>query len=355
MQQSHKHIKDALFSPIALGALQLPHRVIMAPMTRLRADDELAPQPWVRTYYAQRASAALIISESIMVAPHGEGYGPLPGIYSNAQRASWRKVVDAVHAQNGLIVAQLATLGRARYAPKAGARSANWAIAAPLRPHEFATSEVEALVEQFAEAAAAAREVGFDGVELHNGNGYLLDQFLRPGANLRDDRYGGPLDNRLRLALELVAAFRSAWPSDRIGVRLSPSALAAGKPDDHGIETFSHLLHALEREELAYVHVTRPTLADRERTGVSETVELAILRAAYRGSLIVAGDYDRDSAARAIAQGLADAVAFARLFVANPDLPERFRSGARLAALDDSTLYSGGDRGYVDYPAYSHN
>lgn len=342
-----------LFTPVSLGALTLPNRILMAPMTRLRADSDLAPTELVDEYYTQRASAGLIVSESIMVSPHGDGLADVPGIYTDRQRHAWQRVTRAVHAAGGRIVAQLATIGRPRYAPTRGKpRPAGWAMAEPLVPHHFTSSEVAEIAEHFAGATEAARLAGFDGVEIHNGNGFLLDQFLREGANRRDDQYGGTIENRIRLTLEIVEAARGAWSADRVGIRLSPSATVHGAPDPTGYETFSFLLRELGRFGLAYAHVTRPTAEDRARGG-GAGLDLRTLRSHFAGPMLAAGDFTRDEGERALAEGWLDAVVFGRLFAANPDLPDRFAFNAPLTPLDRDTLYTPGAAGYVDYPRWS--
>jgi N-ethylmaleimide reductase len=339
-----------LFTPTTLGALALSTRIVMSPMTRLRADVSLAPTDLVAEYYVQRASAGMIISESIMVAPHGDGYGPLPGLYTAAQRDGWRRVVERVHVAGGRIVAQLASLGRARFESRRGAPSApGWAMVERLEPHHFTVSELARIVDAFAAAAEAARDAGFDGVEIHNGNGFLFDQFLRDGSNARRDHYGGSLANRRRLTLEIVEAVTSAWSADRVGLRLSPSALVDGAPDPTSFETFSSLLRELQRFGLAYTHLTRVTADDRAR-GSGEGIALRALRPFVKGGLVGTGDFTRDAAAHAIEEGWLDAVGFGRLFLANPDLPARFADDLPLNAPDSATFYSPGAKGYVDYP-----
>jgi N-ethylmaleimide reductase len=341
-----------LFTPTTLGALALPTRIVMSPMTRLRADASLAPTDLVAEYYAQRASAGMIITESIAVAPHGDGYGPLPGLYTDAQQGGWRRVVERVHAANGRIVAQLASLGRARFESRRGATSApGWAMTERLEPHHFTVSELARIVEDFAAAAGAARDAGFDGVEIHNGNGFLFDQFLREGSNARRDQYGGSLANRQRLTLEIVEAVTSAWSAERTGLRLSPSALVNGTPDPKGFETFSSLLRELQRFELAYTHLTRVTADDRAR-GSGAGIALRPLRPFVKGGLLGTGDFTRDAAAQAISEGWLDAVGFGRLFLANPDLPARFAGDLPLNAPDPATFYTSGAKGYVDYPRW---
>jgi N-ethylmaleimide reductase len=341
-----------LFAPTTFGALALPNRVVMSPMTRLRADASFAPTDMVAEYYAQRASAGMIVTESIMIGPHGDGFGPLPGLYTAAQREGWRRVVERVHVAGGRIVAQLASLGRARFESRRGAPAARgWAMIERLEPHHFTVSELAHIVDAFAVAADAARAAGFDGVEIHNGNGFLFDQFLRDGSNARRDQYGGSLANRQRLTLEIVEAVASAWTADRVGLRLSPSALVDGAADPTSFETFSSLLRQLQRFDLAYTHLTQVTADDRAR-GSGEGVALRDLRPFVKGGLVGTGDFTRDAAALAIEEGWLDAVGFGRLFLANPDLPARFADDLPLNTPDNATFYSPGAKGYVDYPRW---
>ncbi|MFY0573670.1 alkene reductase [Cystobacter fuscus] len=344
---------DLLQTPVTLGALRLPNRIIMSPLTRLRTDEELAPTKLVAEYYAQRASAGLIISEAVAVAPSGDGYPAIPGLFTARQAEAWRTVVEAVHAQGGRIAAQFSHNGRARYATDDVQRAAGWwAVANPLKPHELTPTELSAMVESFGQAARTARAIGFDAVEIHNGNGYLLDQFLRAGANQRTDAHGGSLENRTRLALELVTAVSEAMGADRVGIRLSPSATVDGAPDPSGEETFAYLLERLAPLGLAYVHATRTTEQDR-RHGSGPGIPLERVRALYPGKLIGAGDFTREDGERAVAEGTVDAVAYGRLFIANPDLPERFARRTALNVPDHATFYTPGPAGFTDYPRLS--
>ena len=338
-----------LLTPLSLGALRLPNRVVMSPMTRLRADSSLAPTDLVATYYAQRASAGLIISETIAVSPYGDGYPNLPGIYSAAQIAAWRRVTDAVHHAGGRIFAQLWHVGRARHEDATRPRPPGWAIGEQLKPRDLSAGDLTTMIADFAQGARAAQEAGFDGVELHSGNGYLLDQFLRAPANLRSDSYGGAIENRIRPISQILAVLGAAWGNERVGVRLSPSATIDGAPDPQGFETFAYLLERLSRFRLAYAHVTRTTQEDRAH-GSGPGIAIQKLRPHYDGQLLGAGEFTRDDGEAALSEGWLDAVVYGRLFLANPDLPERFAAQAALNTPHRDTFYSGGAAGFTDYP-----
>lgn len=352
MDDSSWPASDRLATPVALGALQLPNRVVMSPMTRLRADSDGAPPPLVAEYYSQRASAGMIISETIAVAPYGDGYPTLPGLYSDPQIAAWKRVTEAVHQAGGRIVAQLWHVGRPRFAEPSRPQSPGWALATPLHPQDLSATDLTAMQAGFAQGARAAHAAGFDGVEIHNGNGYLLDQFLRAAANQRQDAYGGSRENRIRLLLELLGGVAAIWGPERVGVRLSPSATVAGAPDPEGFATFAFLLKQLCRFRLAYVHVTRTTADDRAR-GAGPGIELRHLRPYYDGRLLGAGDFTRAEGEDALLEGSLDAVVYGRLFLANPDLPERFFTRAALNTPNRETFYTPGAAGLTDYPRLS--
>ncbi|TDX81819.1 N-ethylmaleimide reductase [Rathayibacter sp. PhB151] len=357
----------SLLDPIALGSLPLPHRVVMAPMTRSRsAQPGNIPRRLNAEYYAQRASAALIVSEATQISPSGQGYSFTPGLHSADQIAGWRLVTEAVHAAGGRIFAQLWHVGRmshrsfhdgaAPVAPSAldsGARV--WVsvdgvgtMVPTSTPRALTTEEVRGVVEDYRRAAAAAVEAGFDGVELHGANGYLIDQFLRTTSNHRTDEYGGSLDGRLRFAVEVATAVAGEIGADRVGLRLSPQITARGM-DCPGIEeTVLELARRVDRIGLVYLHLAEadwddaPEIPDAFRTR---------LRDAFSGRIVVAGGYTPERAERILAAGHADLVAFGRPFVANPDLPARIATGAPLAALDPDLLYGGDARGYTDFPS----
>lgn len=352
-----------LFTPIRVGELELPHRIVMAPMTRNRAGEGNVPREINARYYEQRASAALILTEASQVSPRGVGYPATPGIHSDAQVEGWRRVTDAVHEAGGRIFLQLWHVGRISHpslqpdgelpvAPSAvrpeGEAQTYDGPQPFVTPRALELDEIPGVVDEFRHGAANARRAGFDGVEVHAANGYLLDQFLRDGTNRRDDRYGGSIDNRSRLLREVLAAVFETWPAGRVGVRLSPSGTFNDMSDSDPEATFGRVVEQLDGLELAYLHLIEATEADLRHGG--ETVETRRLRRIYNGALMVNGDYDGERGNAAIASGLADLVSFGRLFLANPDLPERLRRGAELNEPDPDTFYGGGAEGYVDYP-----
>jgi N-ethylmaleimide reductase len=363
---------DALFQPLRLGALALAHRVVMAPLTRLRSQQPGdVPRALNAEYYGQRASeGGLQIAEATDIAEQARGYPGAPGVYSPEQIAGWRLVTDAVHAKGGLIVLQIWHTGRISHSsmqPGGVLPVAPSAIAAPGNhmdrtfntvpfetPRALREDELPGIVELFRQAAVKAEAAGFDGVEVHSANGYLLDQFLQDGTNQRDDRYGGPIENRARLLLEVVDAVASVRGADRVGVRLSPWGKFNGMHDSDPGAILDHVGAALGARGLAYLHVVEPR-ADQgsDVNALNPHAPDAASRAkvAFKGGVISAGGYVHDTATRAIAEGRADAIAFGRLFIANPDLAERFRLGASLNRYDRSTFYGGEAHGYTDYPA----
>lgn len=350
----------SLFHPIRLGALTLPNRIVMAPLGRSRADARTRePTPSVATYYAQRATAGLIVTEATHVSPNSVSRPGSAAIHATRHAVAWGRVTAAVHAAGGRIFQQLFHLGRkadpARL-PYAGLPISPSAIAArgtfntPDGPRPFPapraleTDEIAPLVAEFAGAAANARAGGFDGVELHAANGFLIDQFLRDGSNARRDRYGGSPENRARFLLEIFDAAASVFGEGRVGVRISPHARADGTDDTAPNALFAHVATALRARGAAYLHLIEPV-------GTPEPERLAPrLRACFGGPLIVCGGLDRASALRTLEAGDADLVAFGTGFIANPDLPERLRRDAAWNPPDPSTFYGGGDAGYIDYP-----
>ena len=346
-----------LLSPYALGPLSLPNRVIMAPMTRNRAPGNV-PTDLMATYYRQRASAGFIVTEATQVDPRGRGYPNTPGIHSDEQVEAWRTITDTVHAAGGRIILQLWHVGRVSHtsyhdgqkplAPSpvrldADGFTQNGEMAPHTEPRALTTDEVTEVVEQFRRGAANARHAGFDGVEIHGANGYLIDQFLQTGTNHRTDRYGGSVENRARFALEVVDAVTDEWDDERVGIRLSPGSSFNDMHDDDPHETFGTLAAALNDRPLAYVHVAENDPVDGEPAG-------RLLRPHYDGTLIVAGGYDRERGEQTLQDGHADLIAFARRFLANPDLPRRFAEGAPLNDWDPDTFYGGDANGYTDYP-----
>ena len=352
-----------LFDPIRAGDLHLANRIAMAPLTRNRSPGAV-PGDMAVTYYAQRASAGLLITEATAISQQGQGYSDVPGLYDSEQLQGWKKVTQAVHAQGGKIVTQLWHVGRVSHpayqpngelpvAPSAlKPRGQVWTgkeMADYVTPRALLLEEMPGIVAEYVRGARLAKEAGFDGVEIHNANGYLLDQFLRSGTNTREDGYGGSLAGRARLTLEVASAVVSIWGSDRVGIRLSPGGVFNDMSDANPRETFGYVLRELSKLELAYAHVTRVTAQDVAH-GAKDGVGPKELRKDFAGVLITAGGFDRAQAEQAIAEGWADAVAFGVPFLANPDLPARFKVGAGLNTPNPATFYSPGAEGYTDYP-----
>lgn len=360
---------DILFEPLVLGNLPLPNRVLMAPLTRSRATQPGdVPNDMNVEYYRQRAGAGLIIAEATQVSPQGKGYAFTPGIHSEAQIDGWRRVTDAVHEEGGRIILQLWHVGRISHpdlqpngdtpvAPSAikpeGAEtyiSADSGMVEIPTPRALTLEEMPDIVEQFRKGAENARRAGFDGVEVHAANGYLLDQFLRSGSNHRDDAYGGSLDNRLRLPLEVVAAVVDVWGAERVGVRVSPTGSFNAMEDADPVATFGAFASRLDTLGIAFIEVVEDSFQGDHAPGRPETVIDAIQKGFSR-TYIGNGGYTADEARERIAAGKTDLVTFGRPFIANPDLPERFRLGTPLNEWDDGTFYGGDERGYIDYPS----
>ncbi|WCB95376.1 N-ethylmaleimide reductase [Baekduia alba] len=358
---------DPFLAPALLGRLALANRVVMAPMTRSRAVDAATPHAAAALYYAQRASAGLIVSEGVCISPTAAGNPDLPGLWNERQVAAWRQIIDAVHAAGGRIVAQLWHLGRAglpELLPDGAAPVGPSAVAIDTTtylarrqvpyvvPRELSVAEIGAVVEEFASAARRARDAGFDGVELHGANGYLIDQFLHASSNRRTDAYGGTPVARTRFLREVAEAVCAVWGSGRVGVRLSPTSSFQDMHDPDPAELFGAALDALSRRELAYVHVVEPGVSGAQGTGEDRTgqIDAGWVRRRWDGGLIATGELDRERAAAILRRGDADAVGFARLFLANPDLPARLASGAACNEPVRETFYGGGDEGYIDYP-----
>jgi len=358
-----------LFSPVKLGPYELPNRLVMAPLTRNRAGAGFVPRALNATYYAQRASAGLIITEATQVSPEGLGYPNTPGIYSPEQVAGWRLITEAVHAKGGRIFLQLWHVGRISHpalqpnnalpvAPSAIAPEGEAATYEGMKPfvtpRALETHEISGIVEQYRQGAQNALEAGFDGVEIHAANGYLVDQFLRDGSNHRTDQYGGSIQNRARFLLEITAAVVSVWGGNRVGVRLSPSGSFNSMSDSDPVAMFTYAAEALNPFHLAYLHIVEPRSDVNYVAGTStSSLTTGYFRSIFKGTLIAAGGYDRESGNAALANGEADLVAYGRLFIANPDLPERFAINAPLNPADRSTFYGGDERGYIDYPTLS--
>lgn len=354
-----------LFDPLSNPSLSLANRTVMAPMTRSRAQDANTPNALMAEYYGQRATAGLIIVEGTSPSPNGLGYARIPGLFNGAQVRGWKLVTDAVHAQGGKIFVQLMHTGRVSHLANlpAGAQVVGpMAIACPremytdtqgMQPHSAPRAMTEAdiaqAVQEYAQSARLAIEAGFDGVEVHAANGYLIEQFLNANVNQRTDGYGGSIAGRNRFALEVVRAVAAAVGAQRVGIRLSPyGALNSTGAFPDVAEQYLALTQEVSALGLVYAH-----LLDHSAMGASPVPAdiKAQLRSAFKGLFILAGGFDRDSAEAALAAGQADLIAFARLFIANPDLVERMRTGAALNTLDMTTLYTPGAKGYTDYPA----
>ncbi len=354
-------MNTTVLSPIEIGSYTLPNRVVMAPLTRMRSPDGIANE-LMATYYTQRASAGLIISEASPISSQGIGYPAIPCIYNAEQVEGWKKITSAVHANNGVMFLQLWHVGRISHpdyhngelpvAPSPIQPKGNAITPSGMKPfvtpHDLSIAEIKEIVQHYRHAAQNALAAGFDGVEIHGANGYLIDQFLRDGSNQRTDEYGGSVENRTRFLLEVTEAVVSVWGAERVGVRLAPSGTFNDMTDSVPEALFIYVLQQLNRFELAYLHVVDALESDI-RHGAN-VVDLAVLRAAYNGILIVCGGYDFERANETIAQGLADAVAFGQLYIANPDLVERFAANAPLNKPDPSTFYGGEAKGYTDYP-----
>ncbi|MGO4304084.1 alkene reductase [Cupriavidus sp. RAF12] len=355
----HGNRASALFQPLQLGGLTLPNRIVMAPLTRLRAADPVhVPNALMAQYYAQRASAGLLISEGIPVNEEGVGYPNVPGLWSEAQVAGWKLVTDAVHQAGGRIVAQLWHVGRISdpdliqgrqpVAPSAIAAEGHVSLLRPMRPYAvprpLTREDIAGIVAAFRQAAANAQAAGFDGVTIHGANGYLLDQFLQDGTNRRTDDYGGPIENRARLLLEVADAVTTVWEPHRVGVHLSTRAPMNSMSDSEPEETFGYAARALGARGIGFLFL-------RETAG--EGALLPRLKREFGGVIIANDGFDLDAAERVIDEGHADAVAFGRPFIANPDLVDRLRKRAELNPVDTSRLYhmdGAPERGYTDYP-----
>lgn len=360
-----------LFDSLKLGDLTLPNRLVMAPLTRMRSRQPgNIPHSLNATYYAQRASAGLIVSEATQVSQQGQGYPATPGIHTAEQTAGWRLVTDAVHQAGGRIFLQLWHVGRISHSshqpdggmpvapsaitPSGGTFSADWKQVAFETPRALELNEIPGIVEDFRHGAQNAKDAGFDGVEVHGANGYLLDQFLQDGSNQRTDSYGGSIENRARLLLQVVDAAIEIWGAGRVGVRLSPFGTFNDMHDSDPIALFTYVLRQLSVRGVAYVHLIEPRSSaagsmDKVIEDAPDTAQL--FRQAFNGVLISAGGYSPESAKQAVQSGQADAIAFGRLFIANPDLVERVRAGAALNPYDRATFYGGDEKGYTDYPS----
>lgn len=345
-----------LFAPLNVGRYALANRIVMAPMTRSRADDAGVPGELVPVYYAQRASAGLIVTEGTFPSPMGKGYVRTPGIHSDAQVAAWKKVTEAVHGKGSRIFLQLMHAGRISdpsflpgnatpVAPSAvqpkGASYTDQGMKPYVTPRALETSEIPGVIEEYAHATRRALEAGFDGVELHAASGYLPMQFLSSGSNLRTDRYGGSAEKRARFSVEALQAMAAVAGADRVGIKLSPEMAFNDITDADPVETYTTLVQAIGNMGLAYLHVA---------LFGAPTDYHSLLRPLFRGAYLAGGGLTRESAEALLHAGTADAVVFGSLFVANPDLPLRFRLKAPLNQPDSTTFYTPGAKGYIDYP-----
>ena len=344
-----------LFDPVQLGELALPNRIVMSPLTRCRASQDRIPNALMAEYYTQRASAGLIISEATSVTPMGVGYPDTPGIWSDEQVEGWKQVTHAVHQAGGRILLQLWHVGRISdpiyldgkppVAPSAVAPAGHVSLVRPEKeyniPRALEKEEIPDIITAYGRGAENAQRAGFDGVEVHGANGYLLDQFLQSSTNLRTDNYGGSLENRARLLLEVTDAAVSVWGAGRVGVHLAPRCDAHDMGDDDPAATFGFVATELGRRKIAFIftreHFNAPMLTPA-------------LKKAFGGSLVANEQFTKESADRLLKEGTADAVAFGQTYIANPDLVERFMKDAPLNELDVKTMYGGGSKGYTDYP-----
>ena len=351
-----------LFSPVKLGAISLKNRIVMAPLPRNRAGEGGVPQALNASYYAQRASAGLIISEATPISAMAHGYPALPGIYTDAQVAGWKNVTDAVHAKGGKIVLQLWHVGRISHpsllpngalpvAPSAikpaGQAFTYQGLQDYVTPRALDISELPSLVADYVHATKSALTAGFDGVEIHAANGYLLDQFLRDGSNKRTDNYGGSFENRARLLLEVTQAVVNTAGADKVGIRISPVNPFNDMHDSNPQALFNYVADALNQFKLAYLHVVEGGI---HGGGKADPFDFVALRKHYQHAYVANLAYDKDRGNAAIASGHADAIAYGVPFIANPDLVERFKLDAPLNEADSSSFYGGAEKGYTDYP-----
>jgi N-ethylmaleimide reductase len=357
-----------LFSPIKLGAIELAHRVVHAPTTRLRADVDHSPSAMMVDYYTQRTTpGGLIITESVHPSYDSRGYEGAPGLYTDAHQAAWKVLVDAVHAKGGKIIMQIAHDGRQSHSDLShGAAPVAPSVVpfegqaltkdgwVPVSPHRaLETHEIPQLIENFRQSAIRAKAAGFDGLELHNANGYLADTFLQDGTNQRTDRYGGGVENRVRFSLELLEALISVFGPGRVGVRVSPSGLWGSISDSNPEETFGYFAEQLNRYPVAYLHIIEPRVMGVETLHEDhEPVASAFLRKIFKGPIIAAGGFNRQGAEAILTKGDADLIAFGRFFTSNPDLPERLRRNLPLTPYVREAFWGGTERHYSDFEPY---
>jgi N-ethylmaleimide reductase len=362
-ESSNATIDNYLFESVKLGPLSLPNRIVMAPLTRSRAKEGDVPSEIAIEYYAQRATAGLIIAEATQISPQGKGYILTPGIYNDEHVAAWKRITDAVHAKGGHIFLQLWHVGRISHpsiqpdnalpvAPSAikpeGQAYTDSGFVPLLTPRALETSEIAGIVEQYRTAAQNAKAAGFDGVEIHAANGYLLDQFLRDKTNHRADQYGGSIENRARLLVEVAQAVVGVWGGDRVGARISPLSSFGDISDSNPEPLFTYAVQQLNALKLVYLHVIEG------ETGGARDVpggfDLQVLRRAFDGLFMANNGYDIELAQERLAAKRADLIAFGRPFISNPDLVARLRTGAHLTEPDPATMYGGNAKGYIDYP-----
>ncbi|MFT6986543.1 MAG: N-ethylmaleimide reductase [Psychromonas sp.] len=364
-------MKNLLFQPLQLGSISLKNRIVMAPMTRARASQPgNVANDIMAEYYAQRATAGLIVTEGTQISALGQGYAWTPGIYTPEQIDGWKKVTDAVHHKSGVIFAQLWHVGRVSHPDNTGGEQpiSSSAIKADnvkvfidngadengfvdvVEPRKMTISDIKQVVEEYRQAALNALEAGFDGIELHSANGYLINQFIDSEANNRSDQYGGSIENRLRFLGEVVGAMVDAIGAERVGVRLAPFTSLNGTVDATPVETYTAAAALLNKYKIVYLHIAEVDWDDAPDT--PQAFKQA-LREVYQGVLIYAGRYNAEKAEQAITEGVADMIAFGRSFVSNPDLPNRIKEGYPLAQHDPDTLFGGAQKGLTDYPEYN--
>jgi N-ethylmaleimide reductase len=364
-QNADTSASSDLFQPYAMGSLTLANRIVMAPLTRSRALPGDVPGPLTVTYYVQRASAGLIISEASQISPQGKGYIQTPGIYSAEQISGWKRVTDAVHTKGGKIIIQLWHVGRISHpalqesgalpvAPSA-VTPQGWVFTGQgkedmVTPRALELAELPGLVADFKRAAQNAMAAGFDGVEIHAANGFLLDQFLRDKTNLRSDAYGGSIENRARLLLDVTDAVLEVWEKEHVGVRLSPLSAVNDIDDSNPEALFTHVVQQLARRDIGFLHVIEGMTGGPRTPGRPTDFDLDKLRRLFPNTYIANNGYTRELAIEARASNKADLIAFGKDFISNPDLVERLRRNAPLNALDATTLYGGDAHGYTDYP-----
>lgn len=354
-----------LFNSLSHKGLTLKNRIVMAPLTRCRASHDGIPSPFAAEYYTQRASAGLIISEATCISPQAKGYAFTPGIYNQSQMMIWQEITDKVHAHNGKMFLQLWHVGRISHpslqennthpvAPSAicpeGHAFTETGPQEFITPRALETHEIPGIVEQYVHAARAAKEAGFDGIELHAANGYLLDQFMRSGSNKRQDQYGGSIENRIRLTLEVIDALLQVWPKEQIGIRLSPVATYHSMHDDNPMATFLALINALNQRDILYIHCVEAT--ERATRPSRETFDFLLLRQAFNGLYIANNCYTKTLATTSLNNHKADLICFGRPFIGNPDLVNRLFHGQPLTEAPMNTWYGGDAHGYIDWPCY---